>query len=55
MSEKKKNLNPKENADALAKKEEKTQTVYTHGKVFKIPASKNLEEFLREKYPEEYK
>lgn len=31
------------------------KTVYTHGKVFKVPASKSLEEFLREKYPDEYK
>lgn len=31
------------------------QTVYTHGKVFKIPADKNLDDFLKEKYPEEYK
>lgn len=32
-----------------------TKTVYTHGKVFKIPASKSLDQFLREKYPNEYK
>ena len=29
--------------------------VYTHGKIFEIPAKQSLESFLREKYPEEYK
>ena len=33
----------------------KMQTVYTHGKVFKIPVEKSLKEFLKEKYPEENK
>jgi hypothetical protein len=36
-------------------KPKKMQTVYTHGKTFVIPADKDLKEFLKEKYPEEYK
>jgi hypothetical protein len=40
---------------AAEKKEEKMQTVYTHGKVFKLPASENVEEFLKKKYPKEHK
>ena len=31
---------------------EKTQTIYTHGKVFKgVPVSVKLEDFLKEKFP----
>ena len=33
----------------------KTQTLYTHGKVYKLPADANIEEFLKEKFPSEYK
>ena len=37
------------------KKKEKMQTLYSHGKVFKLPASESAEEFLKKKYPKEYK
>ena len=45
-----------ESVKEAPKSDEKTQTIYTHGKVFKgVPASIKLEDFLKEKYPKEYK
>lgn len=48
--EKKKESNAKK-----AEASEAMKTVYTHGKKFKIPMSKDVNEFLKEKYPNEYK
>ena len=46
-----------ENAPSPAKKAEPEamKTVYTHGKIFKLPMSTDVEKWLREKYPEEHK
>jgi len=33
----------------------KVKTVYTHNKKFVIPIDKPLDEFLKEKFPSEYK
>lgn len=59
MSDKKKNqdLRPSENAGDPTKSKvaEKTKTVYVHGKKFIIPMSKDLDEFLKEKFPKQGK
>lgn len=53
-AESEKDLNS-ELAPEKDKKEGVTQTIYTHGKIFKdVPASTSLEDFLRDKYPDEY-
>ena len=45
----------KDKAEAVKegpKQETKTQTIYTHGKVFKnVPASINIDDFIKEKFP----
>ena len=56
MSEKKKNQENGLIEDVKKeKKSELTKTLYTHGKKFVIPRSQSVEDFLREKYPSEYK
>lgn len=37
------------------KASKKMQVIYTHNKKFEVPADVKLEDFLKEKYPEEYK
>jgi len=57
MSEKKKSDLP-ENGEVAKKPESKPEpmkTIWTHGKKFRVPASEKLENFLKQKYPEEYK
>lgn len=44
-----------EEAARAESKPKPRKTVYTHGKVFKIPVGKSLDQFLREKYPNEYR
>jgi len=57
MSEKKEEQKEEKSAPKKSGKKPsgKEKTVYTHGKVFKMPLEKELQEWLREKYPEEYK
>jgi len=59
MSEKKTNPElPKSDAAEVKKPESKPEpmkTIWTHGKKFRVPANEKLENFLRQKYPEEYK
>jgi len=46
----------KESPAAPAKKvDEPMQTVYTHGKKYRIPVSMKIEDFLKAKFPSEYK
>lgn len=39
----------------VEEKDGRTQTVYTHGKVYTIPLKDSVEDFLKKKFSAEYK
>lgn len=52
MAKAKEQAEPKK---APEEKPVKMKTVYTHNKKYEIPIDKPIEEFLKEKFPQEYK